>query len=106
VSAGRDGAVRPPWIRRNRPLAALEGAWTRSAATYEVAARFLPPTVRTRPGGSISRGGRLRNDFEYRFHALRILHRAYTYQGIFVRGHSFLSGLERMAGTTGLEPAT
>src|SRR4029077_1268378 len=39
VSAGRDGAVRPPWILRNRPRAALAGALTRSAAAYEVDAR-------------------------------------------------------------------
>src|SRR5262245_49958197 len=57
VSAGRDGAVRPPWIRRNRPHAALAGALTRSAAAYQVDARFLQPTVLRRPGGSISRGG-------------------------------------------------
>src|SRR2546421_11655642 len=57
VSAGRDGAVRPPWIPRNRPRAALAGALTRSAAAYEVDARSLPPTVGTRPGGSVSRGG-------------------------------------------------
>src|ERR1700704_6090300 len=57
VSAGRDGAVRPPWIRRNRRRAALAGALTRSAAAYEVDARSLQPTVVTRPGGSISRGG-------------------------------------------------
>src|SRR4030088_3231743 len=57
VSAGRDGAVRPPWIPRNRPLAALAGALTRPAAAYEVDARSLQPTVVTRPGGSISRGG-------------------------------------------------
>src|SRR5947208_2525300 len=57
VSAGKDGAVRPPWIPRTRPRAALAGAWTRSAATYEADARSLPPTVLTRPGGSISRGG-------------------------------------------------
>src|SRR5438552_12296420 len=57
VSVGRDGAVRPPWILRNRPLAALAGALTRSAAAYEVDARSLPPTVVTRPGGSITRGG-------------------------------------------------
>src|SRR5690242_15363474 len=57
VSAGRDGAVRPPWIPRNRPRAALAGALTRSAATYEADARSLPPTVVSRPGGSISRGG-------------------------------------------------
>src|SRR5580700_7869534 len=57
VSAGRDGAVRPRWILRNRPLAALAGALTRSAAAYEVDARSLQPTVVTRPGGSISRGG-------------------------------------------------
>src|SRR6267142_3075361 len=31
VSVGRDGAVRPPWIPRNRPRAALAGALTRSA---------------------------------------------------------------------------
>src|SRR6266849_616978 len=57
ASAGRDGAVRPPWIPRNRPRAALAGALTRSAATYEADARSLPPIVVTRPGGSISRGG-------------------------------------------------
>src|SRR5881398_3381282 len=57
VSAGRDGAVRPPWIPRNRPRAALAGALTRSAAAYEADARSLPPTVVTRPVGSISRGG-------------------------------------------------
>src|SRR5256714_7818292 len=57
VSAGRDGAVRPPWILRNRPLAALAGPCTRSAAAYEVDARSVQPTVVTRPAGSISRGG-------------------------------------------------
>src|SRR5216683_3025788 len=57
VSVGRGGAVRPPWILRNRPRAALAGALTRSAAAYEVDARSLQPTVVTRPGGSISRGG-------------------------------------------------
>src|SRR5579864_8360912 len=57
VSAGRDGAVRPPWILRNRLLAALAGALTQSAAAYEVDARSLQPTVVTRPAGSISRGG-------------------------------------------------
>src|SRR5882672_3735753 len=56
-SAGRDGAVRPPWIPRNRPRAALAGAWTRSAAAYAVDARSLQPTGGTRPGDSISRGG-------------------------------------------------
>src|SRR5437763_14317802 len=34
VSAGRDGAVRPPSLLRNRPLAALAGALIRSAAAY------------------------------------------------------------------------
>src|SRR4029077_5486425 len=57
VSAGRVGAVRPPWIPRNRPRAARAGAWTRSAAAYEADARSLPPTVVTRPAGSVSRGG-------------------------------------------------
>src|SRR6266404_9439820 len=57
VSAGRDGAVHPPWIPRNRPRAALAGALIRSAAAYEAGARSLQPTVVTRPGGSISRGG-------------------------------------------------
>src|SRR5467141_2481821 len=57
VSAGRDGAVRPPWIPRNRPRAALAGALTRSAAAYEADARSLQPTVVTRPGGSVSHGG-------------------------------------------------
>src|SRR3989454_2282825 len=56
-SAARDGAVRPPWIPRNRPRAALASALTRSAAAYEADARSLPPTVGTRPAGSISRGG-------------------------------------------------
>src|SRR5713101_4501052 len=60
VSAGRDGAVRPPWIPRNRPRAALAGALTRSAAAYEAGARSLPPTVGTRPGGSVSHGGSAR----------------------------------------------
>src|ERR1700739_2096548 len=54
VSAGRGGAVRPPWIRRNRPLAAPASALTRSAAAYEADARSLPPTVVTRPAGSRS----------------------------------------------------
>src|SRR6266849_1602798 len=51
VSADRDGAVRPPWIPRNRLLAARAGALTRSAAAYEADARSLPPTVVTRPAG-------------------------------------------------------
>src|SRR5580693_540996 len=57
ASAGRDGAVHPPWILRNRPRAARAGAWTRPAAAYQADARSLPLTVGTRPGGSISRGG-------------------------------------------------
>src|SRR5258706_11632443 len=57
VSAGKDGAVRPPWMLRNRPRAALAGALTRSSAAYEVDARSLQPTVVTRPEGPISRGG-------------------------------------------------
>src|SRR5262245_15527620 len=57
VSTGRDGAARLPWIRRTRPRAALAGALTRSAAAYEADAQSLQPTVVTRPGGSISRGG-------------------------------------------------
>src|ERR1700675_4843752 len=57
VSAGRGGAVRPPWIPRNPPLAALAGALTRSAAAYEADARSRPPTAVTRLEGSISRGG-------------------------------------------------
>src|SRR5450432_1607353 len=57
VSAGRGGAVRPPWIPRNRRLAALAGALTRSAAAYEVDARSRQRTVVTRPEGSVSRGG-------------------------------------------------
>src|SRR5213594_2657049 len=56
ASAGRDGAVRPPWIPRNRPRAARAGALTRSAASYQADARSLQPTVGTRPGGSRSRG--------------------------------------------------
>ena len=57
VSAGRGGAARPPWIPRTRPRAALADAWTQSAAAYEADARSLPPTVVTRPAGSVSRGG-------------------------------------------------
>src|SRR5260370_16909374 len=57
VSAGRGGAVRPPWIPRNRPRAAPAGALTRSAAAYEVDPPSLQPTDVTRPGGSISRAG-------------------------------------------------
>ena len=57
VSAGRDGAARPPWIPQNRRLAARAGALTRSAATCEVDARSVPPTVVTRPAGSRSHGG-------------------------------------------------
>src|SRR5215472_2166761 len=57
VSAGRDGAVRPPLTPRNRPRAARAGAWTRSAAAYPADAPSLPPTVVMRPGGSISHGG-------------------------------------------------
>src|ERR1035441_10643931 len=53
VSAGRDGAVRPPWILRIRPLAALVGALTPSAAAYEVHARSLTPTVAKRLEGSV-----------------------------------------------------
>src|SRR5207247_4749496 len=60
ASAGRDDVVRPPWIPRNRPHAVRAGALTPSAAAYEVGARFLPPTVVTRPEGPISRGGSAR----------------------------------------------
>src|SRR6266496_4876071 len=42
ASAGRDGAVRPPWIPRNRRPAALAGAWRRSAATSEADASISP----------------------------------------------------------------
>src|SRR2546428_13831539 len=51
VSAGRDGAVRPPWILRNRARAILADALTRSAASYEVGARSPPPTVGTSQEG-------------------------------------------------------
>src|SRR5258708_6984378 len=72
VSAGRDGAVRPPWILRNRRRAALAGALTRSAVAYEADARSLQPTVVTRPGGSVSRGGSapqcLRRQIPFSFH--------------------------------------
>src|SRR6267378_7215289 len=57
VSGGRDGAVRPPWIPRNRPRAARAGVLTPSAAAYQADVRSLPPTVLTRPGGARSRGG-------------------------------------------------
>src|SRR5215813_3139431 len=39
VSAGRDGAVRPPWLPRTRPRAARAGALTRSAVAYEADVR-------------------------------------------------------------------
>src|SRR5579862_3231295 len=57
ASGDRDGAVRPPWIPRNRPRATLADAWRRSVAAFEVDARFLLPTVATRPEGSVWRGG-------------------------------------------------
>src|SRR6266702_2483113 len=57
VSAGRDGAVRPPWIPRTRPRAARADALTQSAAADEADARSRPPTVVRRPGGSRSPGG-------------------------------------------------
>src|SRR5690242_20302442 len=57
VSAGRDGAGRPPWIPRTRPRAARAGALTRSSAAYEADARSLQPTVVRRPAGSRSPGG-------------------------------------------------
>src|SRR5208282_1487426 len=57
VSADRDGAGRPPLILRNRHRAALAGALIRSAAAYGADARSLPPTVVTKPAGSILRGG-------------------------------------------------
>src|SRR5262245_25408906 len=60
ASAGRDGAVRPPWTLRNRPRAALAGVLIRSAAAYEADARSIQPTVVTRPGGSISHRGSAR----------------------------------------------
>src|SRR5262249_54589831 len=53
VSAGRAGAVRPQWTRRNRRRAARVGALRRSAASYKVAVRSLPRTALRRPGGSI-----------------------------------------------------
>src|SRR5262249_5065774 len=57
ASAGIDGAARPPWIPRGRPLAALAGASTRSSVANEADAPSLQPTVATRPEGSRSRGG-------------------------------------------------
>ena len=57
VSVDRDGAVRPPWIPRNRPRAVLADVLKRSAAACEADARSLPQTVVTRPKGSILRGG-------------------------------------------------
>src|SRR5262245_5983536 len=57
VSAGRGGAVRPPWLPRNRPRSAPAGASIPSVAPFEAGARSLQLTVRTRPAGSGSRGG-------------------------------------------------
>src|SRR5579862_1736097 len=57
VSGGTDGAVRRPWIPRNRRRAALADAWRRPAATYEVDARSRPPIAETRPVDSRSHGG-------------------------------------------------
>src|SRR4030095_7232240 len=57
VSAGRDGAARPPWIPRSPPLAALAGALSRPAAAYGADARFRRPIVEMRPEGSVSLGG-------------------------------------------------
>src|ERR1022692_3529749 len=52
ASAGRDGAVRPPWIPRNRPRAALAGALIGSVATYKADPLSLQPTVGRKPGVS------------------------------------------------------
>src|SRR5205823_10250499 len=60
VLVDRHGAARPQWIRRNQLRAKRAGVLIPSAGTYEVAARFLPLTVRTRPEGSISRDGSAR----------------------------------------------
>src|SRR5262249_8120874 len=57
ASGGRGGAVRLRWIPRNRPRAARAGALKRSAVASEVDVQSLPPTVATRPGGSVSRDG-------------------------------------------------
>src|SRR3954452_12691948 len=60
VAVDRLGAARPQWIRRNPLRAKRAGVLIRSAGTYEVAARFLPLTVRTRPEGSLPRDGSAR----------------------------------------------
>src|SRR5262249_37937823 len=57
VSAGRDGVAHPPWTPRNLPRAVLASALIRPVAAYEGDVRSLQPTVVTKPGGSISRGG-------------------------------------------------
>src|SRR5262249_7785117 len=57
VSTGRDAAVHQPWIPRTPPRAGRADALIRSAAAYQADARSHPLTVRTKPGGSISRGG-------------------------------------------------
>src|ERR1041384_8722878 len=66
VSAGKDAVARPPWIPRSRRHATRAGALTQSAAAYEADVRSLPPTVGTRPGGSISRGGSARQSLQTR----------------------------------------
>ena len=82
VSAGRDGAVRPPSIPQNRPHAARADASTQSAASYEAAARSRPPTVPTSLRGSIRPPVRLRNNFEDRLHGS-----LYTPNSIYVSRH-------------------
>src|SRR5580765_4836799 len=57
VSAGKDGAVRRPWIPQNPPRAGLAGALIRWAGSSEADARSLPPTAPTRPASSVSLGG-------------------------------------------------
>jgi hypothetical protein len=96
ASAGRDGAVRPLWILRNRPLAALAGALTRSAAAYEVDARSLQPTVVTRPGGSISRGGSAPQGFR-----TQIPFSLYTPQSIYVSRYIQAGGAQAKVAEAG-----
>src|SRR5215469_2289450 len=52
--AGKDAAAHPRWTPRNRFPAALAGAWTPSAASYEAGARSLQPTALKEPIGSRS----------------------------------------------------
>src|SRR5882672_2321948 len=64
VAAGRHDAVRPPWIPRNRPLAALAGAWKRRAAAVATAPQYHLRIARRKRADSGWRGGSARQGWQ------------------------------------------